>query len=62
MAIPKLVSNPEQITPQWLTQVLRQAGRDCEVSDFTMKSIGTGQVGENVRFSLQGANVPVSTP
>ena len=62
MATPKLVSNPEQINPQWLTQVLRHAGHDCEVSDFTMKSIGTGQVGENVRFSLQGANVPVSTP
>lgn len=54
MPDPVIISDPEQITAAWLTDVLHHAGVDAAVSDFTAASIGTGQVGENVRFELQG--------
>lgn len=57
---PSLVASAEQITPQWLTQVLQAAGVDARVDSFTMQSVGTGQVGENVRFTLAGENVPAT--
>lgn len=59
MTSPALISNPDEITTEWLTEVLQVSGIDGEVSSFTAKSIGTGQVGENVRFSLRGSdNLP----
>ena len=51
---PKLIHDPEKITPEWLTEVLNFAGVKGRVSSLTGKSIGTGQVGENVRFELSG--------
>ena len=53
--MPALVSRPEQVTPQWLTDVLREAGAlgiDSRVVAFDATPIGTGQVGANVRFAL----------
>lgn len=53
--MPTLVSRPEQVTPQWLTDVLREAGAlsvDSRVVGFDATPIGTGQVGANVRFAL----------
>jgi hypothetical protein len=53
--VPSLVSRPEQVTPVWLTDVLREAGalgRDSRVASFDATPIGTGQVGANVRFVL----------
>jgi hypothetical protein len=53
--VPALVSRPEQVTPAWLTDVLREAGalgRDSRVASFDATAIGTGQVGANVRFVL----------
>jgi hypothetical protein len=43
------------VTPEWLTHVLRHAGAidaATEVSSFEASSIGTGQVGANVRYAL----------
>ncbi|MCB1694398.1 MAG: phosphotransferase [Pseudomonadales bacterium] len=57
---PTIISNPDNITTEWLTSVLRYAGQEARVTDFDAVSIGTGQVGENVRFTLQGDNVPES--
>ena len=57
---PRLIADPEQIDSTWLTEVLAYAGTGGRVSDFDAKSIGTGQVGENVRFTLQGDGVPGS--
>lgn len=54
MPQPSIISDPEMITAAWLTEVLQHAGIDATVSDFQAKSIGTGQVGENVRFELNG--------
>jgi hypothetical protein len=45
----------EDITPAWLTAVLAEAGvgSGAEIEGFETRSIGTGQVGENVRFTLR---------
>ncbi len=49
-----LVTHPEQVTPQWLTTVLRAAGElDAgRVSAVERTPVGTGQVGDSVRFTL----------
>ena len=54
MKSPAIISDPAAITGAWLTEVLQHAGHDAEVTGFTARSIGTGQVGENVRFTLEG--------
>ena len=59
--MPALVSRPEQVTPQWLTDVLREAGAlgiDSRVVAFDATPIGTGQVGANVRFALDYDGAP----
>jgi hypothetical protein len=50
MNIPVL--RPEAITPQWLTDVLAHAGYSARVKNFTAKRVGTGQIGDSVRFAL----------
>ena len=52
--------NPDEVDAAWLTEVVAKRGFTGEVTDFEAESIGTGQVGENVRFSLIGENVPSS--
>jgi Phosphotransferase enzyme family len=55
MTRPPLVADPARVTPQWLTHVLRHAGAIdavTKVSSFEASSIGTGQVGANVRYAL----------
>ena len=54
MSKPTLMHDPESITPEWLTKVLNYAGITGRVDSIATKSIGTGQVGENVRFVLDG--------
>jgi hypothetical protein len=52
---PPLVADPDLVTAQWLTHVLRHAGvidAAAKVSSFEASSIGTGQVGANVRYAL----------
>ena len=52
---PPLVADPDLVTPEWLTHVLRHAGAidaATKVSSFEALSIGTGQVGANVRYAL----------
>jgi hypothetical protein len=57
---PTLITRPDQVTPEWLTLVLQHVGRDGRVEAFDAVTIGTGQVGENVRFTLSGSGVPPS--
>ena len=52
---PGIVAEPEDITPAWLTAVLRQADIDADVRGFRARDIGTGQVGRSVRFTLEYA-------
>jgi hypothetical protein len=58
---PPLVADPDLVTPEWLTDVLRHGGAigdDAEVVSFDSGSIGTGQVGDNVRYTLTYAGEP----
>jgi len=54
------------VDPDWLTAVLHHAGIavGSTIESYTSRSIGTGQVGENVRYSLawdrSGPGVPTS--
>tara|TARA_A100001035_G_scaffold278318_1_gene276973 strand:- start:1432 stop:2475 length:1044 start_codon:yes stop_codon:yes gene_type:complete len=52
--------NPDEVDAAWLTEVVAKRGFTGEVTDFKAESIGTGQVGQNVRFSLVGENIPSS--
>ena len=40
------------VTACWLTDVLQFNGIDAQIEGFTTREIGTGQVGRNVRFTL----------
>ncbi len=66
MSRPELIADPDAVTAAWLTEVLRDGGAIDEssaVTSFDAKDIGTGQVGANVRFTLQydGTPGPAST-
>lgn len=53
---PKLVGSPSAIDAAYLTAVLHYAGfRDARLTGFQASNIGTGQVGQNVRFTLDYA-------
>lgn len=44
---------PAEISPEWLTQRLRDAGHEtADVQSFTAADVGTGQVGRCIRYSL----------
>src|SRR4051794_19450444 len=58
---PPLVADPDLVTPEWLTDVLRHGdaiGDDTKVTSFDAKAIGTGQVGANMRYSLSYQGEP----
>lgn len=46
------IRRPGEIDAAWLTAVLQNAGVDAVVKGFEAKSVGTGQIGESVRFRL----------
>ncbi|MBS0469618.1 MAG: phosphotransferase [Proteobacteria bacterium] len=56
------ILRPAAITPEWLTAVLRSAGVDAEVGGFAMKNVGTGQIGESVRFTLDYTRAAPGAP
>ena len=49
---PTICAAPSAVTTAWLQSVLRHAGHDCELASFEAANVGTGQVGQNVRFRL----------
>ena len=53
-ARPRRVSDPETADAQWFTEVLQYGGvlRDEVVTQVERQRIGTGQIGQNVAFSL----------
>jgi len=62
---PGLVSTLDEITPEWLSAVLSRSGAaQAAIRSFAGESIGTGQVGENVRLDLEydspGADAPAT--
>jgi hypothetical protein len=46
------IRRPEAIDAGWLTAALQGAGVDAVVRSFTAKPVGTGQIGDSVRFAL----------
>lgn len=46
------IRRPGDIDAPWLTAVLQNAGVDAVVKAFVAKNVGTGQIGESVRFKL----------
>jgi hypothetical protein len=61
MTAPPLVADPDLVTPEWLTDVLRHGGAvdaDTKVTSFESAAIGTGQVGANVRYTLAYEGTP----
>lgn len=47
--------HPDEVTPDWL-----EASLDAHVSSVRWEPIGTGQVGDSVRFHLEGEGVPAT--
>lgn len=46
-------THPDQVTPDWLNDTLAGSGAaNAPVTSFTWSPIGTGQVGDSVRFEL----------
>ena len=62
MPKPSLDIDPMNLTPDWFNAVFERVGIDADIAGFTRKSIGTGQIGENVRFVFdyhrQGEGAP----
>ncbi|ADP81882.1 phosphotransferase [Pseudofrankia inefficax] len=47
-----VVDDPAEVTPEWMTSVLRAGGTDLEVTGLSYEPIGTGQLGASYRFVL----------
>ena len=56
------ILRPEAVTPDWLTAVLRAGGVNAWVANFTAKPVGTGQIGQSVKFSLDYAHAAAGAP
>jgi hypothetical protein len=56
------IRRPEAIDAAWLSAVLREGGVEAVVERFTAKPIGTGQIGDSVRFTLDYAHAPATAP
>jgi hypothetical protein len=50
MSLP--IVRPGAVDADWLTRALQDNGVDAVVSSFTAKPVGTGQIGDSVRFAL----------
>ena len=53
---------PEAITPDWMTKVLAAGGVEARVRELSMRRVGTGQIGQSVRFALDYADRPEGAP
>ena len=62
MPDPAIVTDPADVTPAWLTEVLRTAGHDVTVSAVTTEPVGTGQMAHNERFMIRYAGEAGNAP
>jgi hypothetical protein len=64
MSRPGLDADPLSLGAEWFNALFGEIGIDAEVAGLTAKSIGTGQIGENVRFvfdyARKGPNAPTT--
>jgi hypothetical protein len=61
----ELQADPDDLPPEWLTSVLQSSGEVSEaakITSFTHTRIGTGKLGDNVRFELDWAGDAEGAP
>lgn len=56
------ILRPEAVTPGWLTKVLARGGVEAQVRSFSAKAVGTGQIGQSVKFTLEYARAGGDAP
>ena len=49
---PRIVTDPADVGPEWITAVLRSAGHEVTVDRVERAAVGTGQMAHNERFRL----------
>ena len=52
----------KKVDSGWLESVLAQNGFETRISDFTAKPVGTGQIGDCARFSINYESAPEGAP
>ena len=62
LAPPPDIRRPQDIDAAWLTRALQSAGVDAVVEGFTAAAVGTGQIGDSVRFRLRYARGAEAAP
>jgi hypothetical protein len=50
---PVLITDPDAVNADWLTQVLAYAGYDAQVTACTVRQVGTGQMSRSYIYSLE---------
>jgi hypothetical protein len=50
---PRIITDPAELSPEWLTAVLRGTGLDVTVSSLRSEPVGTGQMAHNERIFLE---------
>lgn len=60
----KIITHPDQITTEWLTEVLKQACKlsGAVVENFEYQTIGTGKMGDNARIALSYSSSEANAP
>jgi hypothetical protein len=50
---PRIITDPAELSPEWLTTVLRSRGLDVTVGSLRSEPVGTGQMAHNERLFLE---------
>ena len=50
---PPILSDPRDLTPEWLSAVLQRSGHDVRVRALRSEAVGTGQMAHNERIFLE---------
>ncbi|MBV8684138.1 MAG: phosphotransferase [Caulobacteraceae bacterium] len=61
MALPD-IRPPQAIDAPWLTALMQENGVDAVVERVTARPIGTGQIGDSLRFTIDYAHAPDDAP
>jgi hypothetical protein len=56
------IRRPSEIDAAWLTRALQGAGLDVVVASFDARPVGTGQIGDSIRFTLRYARGGEAAP
>jgi aminoglycoside phosphotransferase (APT) family kinase protein len=56
------IRRPEAVDARWLTEALQAGGVDAVVAGFEARAVGTGQIGDSIRFRLRYARGGEAAP